>query len=117
MRSPGPAIPLVQSESITALKPPNVLVVDCPAGCGVTLSVPVEVIDTPSVRSDDGESSGRYTAEAPELLDHIYKHFADLLVRTVTGQQGIWMSRLDRSAPDSVSPGRTNGPMVPPGPG
>jgi hypothetical protein len=69
-----PAMPLVQPEPITAAKPPGVLVVECPAGCGATLSVPVEITDTPSVRSDDGELNVRFSAEAPELHDHIYKH-------------------------------------------
>jgi hypothetical protein len=69
-----PAIPLVQPELITAVKPPGVLVVECPVGCGATFSVPVEVTDTPSVRSDDCELSVRFTADAPELHDHIYKH-------------------------------------------
>jgi hypothetical protein len=69
-----PAVPLVQPEPVTALKPPGVLVVDCPAGCGATLTVPIEVTDTPSVTSYDGELSVRYTAEAPELPEHIYKH-------------------------------------------
>jgi hypothetical protein len=69
-----PAIPLVQPETVSALKPPAVLVVECPAGCGATFCVPLEVTDTPSVGSDDGELSVRFTAEAPELHDHIYKH-------------------------------------------
>jgi hypothetical protein len=69
-----PAIPLVQPETVSALKPPAVLVVECPAGCRATFSVPLEVTDTLSVGSEDGELSVRFTAEAPEVHDHIYKH-------------------------------------------
>jgi hypothetical protein len=53
---------------------PAVLVVECPAGCRATFSVPLEVTDTLSVGSEDGEPSVRFTAEAPEVHDHIYKH-------------------------------------------
>ena len=69
-----PAIPLVQPEPIGAVKPPGVLVVECPAGCGATFPVPVEVTDTPSVSSHEGELCVRFTAEAPELRDHINTH-------------------------------------------
>jgi hypothetical protein len=69
-----PAIPLVQPEPISALKPPGVLVVECPAGCGATFPVPVAVTDTPSVTSREGELRVRFTAEAPELHDHINTH-------------------------------------------
>lgn len=69
-----PAIPLVQPEPVNALQPSGMLVVECPAGCGATFSVPVVLTDTPSVSSDEGELSVRFTAEVPELHDHIYKH-------------------------------------------
>lgn len=70
----APAIPLVQPEPITAVKRTGVLVVECPAGCGATLSVPVVLTETPSVSSYEGDLSVRFIAEAPELHDHIYKY-------------------------------------------
>jgi hypothetical protein len=69
-----PAVPLVQPETISAVKPPGVLVVECPAGCGATFSVPVAVSDTLSASSHNGELCVRFTAEAPELHDQINKH-------------------------------------------
>lgn len=69
-----PAIPLVQPETINPLKPPCILTVECPAGCGASFPVPVVITQTPSISSDDSELSVRFIAEAPELHDHIYKH-------------------------------------------
>jgi hypothetical protein len=69
-----PGIPLVQSESVDLLKPPGALTIGCPAGCGVTLSVPLEIVDIPSVDSHEGELDARFLAEAPELYDCIKKH-------------------------------------------
>jgi hypothetical protein len=69
-----PAIPLVQPETINALNPPGELTVRCPAGCGAILSVPMTITDTLSARSDHGELCVRFTAEAPELHDYIYRH-------------------------------------------
>ncbi len=70
----APAIPLVQPETINALKPPAILTIECPAGCGASFPVPIVITDTPSVRSDDGERCIRFVAEAPELHGHIAKH-------------------------------------------
>src|SRR5690349_19273370 len=69
-----PGIPLAQAEAINLIKAPGVLAVECPAGCGATLSVPLVLADIPSVGSDDGELDVRFIAEAPELHDHIYVH-------------------------------------------
>jgi len=68
-----PGIPLVQAESVNLIKPPGILTVDCPAGCGVTLSVPLVIVDVPSVGSDN-ELDVRFVAEAAELHDYIYTH-------------------------------------------
>ena len=68
------AIPLVQPETIDALNPPGALTVRCPAGCGATLFVPMMITDTLSATSDDGELCVRFTAEAPELHDYVYRH-------------------------------------------
>jgi hypothetical protein len=75
-----PAIPLVQPEAITALKPPGVLVVDCPAGCGVTLPVPLTITDTVELGVDRDELRARFTAEAPELHDLVYRHLLNCAV-------------------------------------
>jgi hypothetical protein len=66
-----PGIPLVQPEPIDLLKPPGVLTVECPAGCGVRLAVPLEIVDLPSVGAD---LDVRFVAEAPELHDYVYTH-------------------------------------------
>jgi len=68
-----PGIPLVQSEAINVVKPPGILTVECPAGCGVSLSVPITLVDIPSV-SDSGDLDVRFVAEAPKLHDYIYTH-------------------------------------------
>lgn len=70
----GPAIPLVQPETINALNLPGELTVRCPAGCGANLSVPMVITDTLSAGSDDGELRVRFTAEAPEVHDYISQH-------------------------------------------
>src|SRR3981189_3227529 len=70
-----PAIPLVQPEAaITALKPPGILIVDCPADCGATLLVPLTITDTVEPGVDRDELRARFTAEAPELHDLVYRH-------------------------------------------
>ena len=69
-----PGIPLVQSEAVNLVKPPGILTVECPVGCGVTLSVPMMLADIPSVGSDAGDLDVRFVAEAPELHDYIYAH-------------------------------------------
>lgn len=70
----GPAIPLVQPEAITPLKPPGILFVECPAGCGASFPVPITIADTPSGSTDRGELCVGFTALAPELHDDIYEH-------------------------------------------
>ena len=69
-----PGIPLIRPEAIELIKPPGVLTVECPAGCGVRLAVPLEIVDTPSVGSDRNDLDVRFVAEAPELHDYIYTH-------------------------------------------
>jgi hypothetical protein len=69
-----PAIPLIQPESINPTKPPGILTVKCPAGCGASLAVPLVIDDIPSVSADAGELDIRFVAEAPELHDYIYTH-------------------------------------------
>jgi hypothetical protein len=69
-----PGIPLVQSESVDLMKPPGILTVECPAGCGVRLAVPLLIADVSSVGSDDGELDVRFVAEAPELHDYLDTH-------------------------------------------
>jgi hypothetical protein len=68
-----PGIPLVQSEDVNVVKPPGILTVQCPAGCGVSLYVPIVMADNPSVGSAD-DLDVRFVAEAPELHDYIYAH-------------------------------------------
>jgi hypothetical protein len=55
-----PAIPLAQSETAGSFASPEVLTVECPGGCGESLSVPLVIVSL--------------TAEAPELHDLVYKH-------------------------------------------
>jgi len=69
-----PGIPLVQSEAVNLVKPAASLTVECPAGCGATLSVPMVMVDVPSVGSEAGDLDVRFVAEAPELRDYIYTH-------------------------------------------
>jgi hypothetical protein len=69
-----PAVPLVQPETITPTKPPGILVIECPAGCGGTLTIPIEITERLSVGSCGDEFSTRFTAKAPELHDIIYQH-------------------------------------------
>jgi hypothetical protein len=69
-----PGVPLVQSETVNLVKPPGILAVECPAGCGARLTVPLVIVDIPSVGSDGGELDVRYVAEAPGLHDCIYAH-------------------------------------------
>jgi hypothetical protein len=69
-----PGIPLAQPESVHLVKPPGTLTVECPAGCGARLTVPLAIVDTPSVGSGGGELDVRYVAEAPGLYDYIYAH-------------------------------------------
>lgn len=69
-----PGIPLVQAGAVNLVKPPGILRVKCPAGCGVTLSIPLLIVDVPWVGSADGELDVRFVAEAPELHDYIYTH-------------------------------------------
>jgi hypothetical protein len=69
-----PGIPLVQAETVDVVKPPGVLTVDCPAGCGAVLFVPLVVADIPTVGADGDELDVRFVAEAPELQNHINAH-------------------------------------------
>jgi hypothetical protein len=69
-----PGIPMVSTETADVLKPPGVLAVRCPAGCGATLSVPLRIADTPSVGSGADDLDARFVAEAPELHDCIGAH-------------------------------------------
>jgi hypothetical protein len=68
------AIPLVQPEAVDVMNSPGELTVRCPGGCGAILSVPMTITDTLSSQSDHGELCVRFTAEAPELHDYIYRH-------------------------------------------
>lgn len=77
-----PAIPLVQPETINPMKPPGILTVKCPNGCGASLSVPVVIVDVPSVSADAGELDVRFIAEAPEL-----HHYIDAHMRVCPSQQ------------------------------
>ena len=70
----GPAVPLVQPETVNLFEPPAILTVSCPAGCGASLSMPVMIAEAPWISSDDNQASSRFTAEAPELHDRIYEH-------------------------------------------
>jgi hypothetical protein len=69
-----PAVPMVQPEACEALKPPGILTVACPAGCGEVFLVPIVISDVLSVSTEDGEPSTRFAAEAPELHDHVFRH-------------------------------------------
>jgi hypothetical protein len=69
-----PGIPLVQPEAINLVKPPGILMVDCPAGCGIRLSVPLAIVDILSVDSDGGDLDARFVAEACELHDYLDAH-------------------------------------------
>ena len=80
-----PGIPLVQSEAVNVVKPPGILAVDCPAGCGVTLSVPMAMLDIPSVGCAGDDLDLRYVAEAPELLHYIYAHLQTCRTRPTDG--------------------------------
>jgi hypothetical protein len=62
-----PAIPLIRPEPIPALRPLGTLDVECPAGCGATFSVPLEVTDS----LDNG------VVVAPRLHSLILKHLMD----------------------------------------
>jgi hypothetical protein len=68
-----PGIPLAQPEEIDLIKPPAILMVECPAGCGARLSVPLEIVDVMSAGSG-GELDARLVAEASELHDYIDMH-------------------------------------------
>ena len=69
-----PGIPLVQAETVDVVKPPGVLTVECPAGCGAVLRVPLVIADIPSVNADGGDLDLRFVAEAPELQNYIDAH-------------------------------------------
>jgi len=69
-----PAIPLVQPETISALKPPGVLTVRCPAGCGEAFPVPMTITDVLSIGTAHGEPSTQFAADAPQLHDCVYQH-------------------------------------------
>jgi len=84
-----PAIPLVQPENVEALNPPGDLTVRCPAGCGVSLSVPMMITDTLSARSDDGELCVRFSAEAPELHDYVDRHLRTCPAATAWGDAAL----------------------------
>ena len=71
-RGCAPAWPLLQREGVIALKPPGILVVDCPAGCGATFPVPVRIGD--HVNPGSAVLSGPFTAEAPELPHLVHSH-------------------------------------------
>ena len=74
-RGCGPAIPLVQPETVNLLEQPATLTVDCPAGCGASLSMPITIAEGAWLGSDDNnKASSRFTAEAPDLHDRIYQH-------------------------------------------
>jgi hypothetical protein len=68
------AIPLIQLAPTGAGDPPGELTVRCPAGCGADLSVPIVVTETQATSAVDGETSNRFTAEAPELHHYINQH-------------------------------------------
>jgi hypothetical protein len=69
-----PAVPLVQPETVDLFEPPAILTVSCPAGCGVSLSMPVMIAEAPWVSSDDNQTFSRFKAEAPDLHDRICEH-------------------------------------------
>src|SRR5882757_3731877 len=50
---------------------PGILLVQCPAGCGIRLSVPLAIVDILSVDSDGGDLDARFVAEALELHDYL----------------------------------------------
>jgi hypothetical protein len=69
-----PGLPLVQAEAAEVVKLPGVLTVQCPAGCGAALCVPLMIADIPSVGSGDDQLDVRFVAEAPELYHCIDVH-------------------------------------------
>jgi hypothetical protein len=92
-RGCGPAIPLVQPETINLLEPPAILTVDCPAACGASLSMPIMIAEAAWVKADDNnKASSRFTAEAPDLYDRINQH-----LRTCTSAR-TW---IDTPLPDT----------------
>lgn len=62
-----PAIPLIRPEPLPALKPLGTLDVECPAGCGATFPVPLDVTDS----LDSG------VVVAPRLHSLVLKHLMD----------------------------------------
>ena len=60
-------------EDVNVVKPPGILTVECSAGYGVSVSVPIVIADIPSVGSAD-DLDVRFVAEAPKLHDYIYTH-------------------------------------------
>jgi hypothetical protein len=69
-----PAIPLVQPEIITAMTPPDILMVECPAGCGDTFPVPVSITDSAEGGVAGRDQCARFVAVAPELHDLVFEH-------------------------------------------
>lgn len=73
-----PGTPLVQPDAVIAFLPPGELNVRCPAGCGANIRVPLVIAD-----AEHGDSTGRFTAEVPELHDNIYSHLRTCPVELV----------------------------------
>jgi hypothetical protein len=69
-----PAIPLVQPEIITAVTPPGMLMVECPAGCGDTFSVRVSITDPVEDGVTESDRCAHFVAVAPELQDLTFNH-------------------------------------------
>jgi hypothetical protein len=69
-----PAIPLVQPEISTALTPPGMLIVECPAGCGETFLVPVSITGPTDDREAECDWCAPFVAVAPDLHDILFEH-------------------------------------------
>jgi hypothetical protein len=69
-----PAIPLVQPEIVAAVKPPGMLMVECPAGCGDTLSVPVSIAEPAEVGVTESDRCAHFVAVAPDLHYLVSQH-------------------------------------------
>jgi hypothetical protein len=65
---------LGQAGTVTAPTSVSTLVIECPAGCGDTLAIPVQLTPTVSLGSRDDDLAVGFTAEAPELHDLIHEH-------------------------------------------
>jgi hypothetical protein len=69
-----PAIPLVQPEISTALSPPGMLIVECPAGCGDTFLVPVSITGPTEDNEAECDRCAPSVAVAPALHDILFEH-------------------------------------------